>query len=153
MSTETHEEVKVEDLKEGDLIDLENDPFADPYGAVGYHGDAEEDSPDWHEWEDRHDLLGFEYAQVEGVTVTKYDLADVVMVFTDQLNVDFPLGHTVKRYVPDTQVFGSAQVMVDGQPWKDGDGNDKFPIPDALDQATRVRDQGYTDVYLEYLDD
>jgi hypothetical protein len=160
MNTEVHEEVKVEDLKEGDLIDLENDPFADPYGAVGYT----EDEPGqdctnrdilrgWHDYEADHDKLGFEYAQVEGVNVVKYDLADAVQVYTDLINVDFPLGHTVKRYVPDVKMFGSAQVMVDGQPWKDGDGNDKFPIPDAQDLATRVRDQGYTDVYLEYLDD
>jgi hypothetical protein len=159
LSTETHEEVKVEDLKEGDLIDLENDPFADPYGAVGYT----EDEPGqdctnrdilrgWHDYEADHDMLGFEYAQVEGVNVVKYDLADAVQVYTDLINVDFPLGHTVKRYLPDVEE-GMAKLVVDGQDWQDSDGATIFLAREAHDLATRVRDQGYTDVKVEYADD
>jgi hypothetical protein len=103
------EEVKVEDLKEGDMIDLENDPFADPFGAVGYT----EDPPPpgctnrdilraWHDYEEDHDLLGFQYALVESA-VTEGNGKDVT-VYTDMINVQFPLGHTVKRY------FGNGDV-------------------------------------------
>lgn len=110
MNSETHEEVKVEDLREGDRIDLENDEFADPFGATGYTEDMVDPRTnttanlDWHDYEYDHDILGFEYAVVEGAVTDAPDPArpgstPSVIVYTDLMNVRFPLGHTVKRLI------------------------------------------------------
>ena len=171
--SEVHEEVLVEALLPGDMIDLENDPFADPFGAVGYT----EDEPDqdcanrdvlrgWHDYEEDHDILGFEYAVVEDTEVhyegdkSNPDNKSGVMVYTQLMNVHFPIGHKVKRYAPDDpeergddDQFGFAELVVDGQRWADSEGETRFSVADVYDLATRVRDQGYTDVKVEYIDD
>ena len=160
--SDVHEDVAVEDLKEGDLIDLSNDEFADPFGHCGYT----EDMPDgdctnrdilrgWHDYEEDHELLGFEYASVESAVTDKPDPEGRtgVIVYTNLMNVRFPLGHTVKRYLPDADQFGFAELVVDGQRWADSEGETRFSVADVYDLATRVRDQGYTDVKVEYIDD
>jgi hypothetical protein len=157
--SDVHEDVAVEDLKEGDLIDLENDEFADPFGHCGYTDLPEEGTNrdilrGWHDYEEDHELLGFEYASVESAVTDKPDPEGRVgvIVYTDLMNVRFPLGHTVKRYLPDVEE-GMAKLVVDGQDWQDGDGATIFLAREAHDLATRVRDQGYTDVKVEYIDD
>lgn len=37
-------------------------------------------------------------------------------------------------------------VIVDGTPWTDADGNDRWPLSKAEDIEEHVRRQGYTDV-------
>ena len=154
---ETHEEVAVELLHEGDLIDLENDEFADPFGAVGYTDDLPEQNctnrdilRGWHDYEEDHAILGFEYAQVD--TIVLNDDGGCV-VYTNLVNTAFPIGHKVKRYLPDADQFGFAELVVDGQRWADSEGETRFSVADVYDLATRVRDQGYTDVKVEYIDD
>jgi hypothetical protein len=142
---EIHEEVKVEDLREGDMIDLENDEYADPFGFDGTESDPEEGDD-----EANHMALEYEYACVEGANVVKYDLADVVQVYTDKINVDFPVGHLIKRLIPDAGQ--DASLVVDGQAWADPDGRIIFTYAEALDLRTRLADRGYTDVKVEYLD-
>jgi hypothetical protein len=141
-STETHEEVKVEDLREGDLIDLENDPFADPFGFDGTERDPEDGGD-----EANHMALEYEYAEVEG---TEQETPANTIVYTFSVNVSFPHGHLVKRLIPDTAQ--DASLVVDGQTWADPDGRIIFTYAEALDLRTRLADRGYTDVKVEYLD-
>jgi hypothetical protein len=42
------------------------------------------------------------------------------------------------------------QLMVDMQPWADADGRTTFDAFEVRDLATRVRDQGYTDVWIKW---
>lgn len=150
--TEPHEEVAVEDLRAGDLIDLENDEYADPFGFNGTERDPEDGSD-----EANHMALEYEYAEVEG---TEQETPANTLVYTSIINVSFPHGYLVKRYAPDDpeeggddDQFGFAELVVDGQRWADSDGETRFPVAEVYDHATRVRDQGYTDVKVEYLDD
>lgn len=146
-----HEEVSVEDLKAGDLIDLENDEYGDPFGHRG-HVQDDPDNRDvyWHDYEADHMALECEYAEVEGA---ERESASNTVVYTNIVNISFPHGWKVKRYVAEDEEGGTANLIVDGQKWKDGDGSEVFPLRVVYDLATRVRDQGYTDVKVEYLND
>jgi hypothetical protein len=77
----------VEDLKPGDLVDLENDPYADPFGARG-----EEEDPAGGEGESRHMSLECSYATVEG---TEPEDPRCTVVYTDLASACFPNGHLV----------------------------------------------------------
>jgi len=84
-TTETVQKTKVEDLRRGDLIDLQNDPYADPVGdEVSYE---------------------FSYGQVEDVvTETAEDGTEVVKVTFIHDGWDnvigFPKGHELSSTSP-----------------------------------------------------
>lgn len=81
-TTETVQKTKVEELRRGDLIDLQNDPYADPVGdEVSYE---------------------FSYGMVEDVTTkTAEDGTEVVLVTFIHDGWDnvigFPKGHELVR--------------------------------------------------------
>ena len=62
----------VSDVKEGDQLDLENDEFADPFS----------DKP----------VLKYQYVTVEST----YSEKNRFVIYSDVINVAFPLGHKVK---------------------------------------------------------
>lgn len=84
-TTETAQKTKVEELRRGDLIDLQNDPYADPVGdEVSYE---------------------FSYGMVEDVTTkTAEDGTEVVLVTFIHDGWDnvigFPKGHELSATSP-----------------------------------------------------
>jgi hypothetical protein len=99
MSTENYELVTVEELREGDLIDLENDPYADPFGAAGFTGETDDDGNPEHDYEGDHMTLECEYAEVEA---TEQETNDCTVVYTSFINAGFPHGYQVRRVIPDS---------------------------------------------------
>jgi hypothetical protein len=89
---EMHEWTAVEDLKPDDYIDLENDEFADPFGFDGTERDPEDGGD-----EANHMYFECEYTVVEAVDE---ETEEVTVLYSDQVNVGFPHGHKIRRYVP-----------------------------------------------------
>ena len=155
-----HEMSAVEDLKPGDYIDLENDRFADPFGAVGYHD--EEDDPNYHDWEADHMYFECEYVVVEAVVEED---EDKTCLYSEAANVLFPHGHKVRRYVPSDEderddpdheqtwpasmgarIAGQPatfEVHVDGMAWADQDGVTQWNRSDADEMADRLEQNGF----------
>jgi hypothetical protein len=94
MSGYVLEEVPVEELKEGDLVDLLNDRYADPFGHSGTESDPDDGSD-----EARHMALEDEYATVEGLEI---ETPDCTVVYTNLASQGFPHGYKIKRVKPGT---------------------------------------------------
>lgn len=161
---ELHRLVAVEDLREGDYIDLENDEFADPYGAVGYVEDEmPEDTRDlhWHDYENDHSYFELEYLVVESVDE---ESEDQTVVWTDYTNIVFPHGHQVRRYTPTELIAPTEealriasrplvyQVLVDGMVYADPDGIAAWNRSDADEVTIHLSDQGYEDIRVVPID-
>jgi hypothetical protein len=85
------EKVAVEDLKQGDMLDLLNDQYADRFGYSGWEPDSEDGG------ESRHTALESEYATVEGIEV---ETPACTVVYSDLASQGFPHGYKVKRVKP-----------------------------------------------------
>lgn len=150
-----HEMTAVEDLKSGDHIDLENDQYADPFGFNGTERDPEDGSD-----EATHMYLECEYAVVED---TEEESETITVVYTDEVNVGFPHGHKVRRYVPSDEEEANLdvaitdtphidgqpvtfEVLVDAMPWADQDGVTRWNRSDADEIADRLESNGNEDV-------
>ena len=155
---EMHELTAVEDLKSGDYIDLENDPHADPFGAVGY--EDESDARWYHDYEADHMYFECEYVVVEAIVEED---EDKTVLYSDAANVVFPHGHKVRRYVPSDEEEASLdvevtdtphidgqpvtfEVLVDAMPWADQDGVTRWNRSDADEIADRLESNGNEDV-------
>jgi 1,4-alpha-glucan branching enzyme len=150
-----HELTAVENLNPGDYIDLENDEFADPFGFNGTERDPEDGSD-----EANHMYFECEYTIVEEVVE---ESEEVTALYSDQVNVGFPHGHKIRRYVPsdeDEQQWATEtitnnerlrianqpalfEVHVDGMTWADQDGVERFNRSDADELADRLESQGF----------
>jgi hypothetical protein len=79
---------KVEDLTEGQAVDLENDQYADPFGHRGeeLHPEEGTSEADHMFYEDMYARVGEIEFENDGATV---------VVYFDQSTVGFPRGHVV----------------------------------------------------------
>jgi hypothetical protein len=155
---EMHELTAVEDLKPGDYIDLENDQYADPFGFDGTERDTEDGGD-----EANHMYLECEYAVVEAVDE---ETEEVTVMYSDQVNVGFPHGHMIRRYVPSDDLIEPPDepdrelnlrinsqpalfaVHVDGMAWSDQDGVDRWNRSDADETADRLEGQGFDNIQV-----
>jgi hypothetical protein len=112
-----HEMVAVEDLCEGDLVDLEGDPYADASGENAR-------------------LLRESYQRVHGV---EQETSECVVVGFDFDAVGFPAGHLVRRQRTETQAlefFGLRITLIEG--------DDGYPVVriDSSDETPKQTDHG-----------
>jgi hypothetical protein len=81
--------IRARDLRPGDLLDLEGDPYADPRGdslsADGEH------------------FYGFEYELAEVVEPVEFETPTCVVVHTDMVSCGFPPDHEINVSLADKQ--------------------------------------------------